>query len=259
MKALRSLPGFWLIARPILRKGLFSTIAALCLLLARTGQAQADVTYTLDDAGNGVSASATFSTVAGGIKIAVFNTEANTPDAGHAISQIQFTYGGGLGTITAFTEIKGTETDFSNPTTSVDAKPPTSTQHWAFQNAGSTTSLWTVDSGALNGYGGQPNHLIVALGSTPDASLTNTHLPSFIGEVDFFLADASVPSNLTAADITGVKFAFGTTPEVPLENGSFNDPPPPTPEPATLTLLGIGGLGLGWYRWTRRRRQLVSA
>jgi hypothetical protein len=79
--------------------------------------------------------------------------------------------------------------------------------------------------------------LIVAPGSTPNASLTNTHLPSFIGETVFFFADTMVPTNFTTADITSVKLAFGTTPEVPLE--SLTPQIPATvPEPASILLFG---------------------
>jgi hypothetical protein len=220
-------------------------LTALLLLLAGAGRSKADVVYTLNDTANHVSATALFKAVAGGIEIIVTNTEANTPDAGHAISQIQFTIGGGLARPTAFREIAGTETDFAGSTRAVDVAP-TSTQHWSFQSGGSTASLWTVDGNGLVGYGGQPTHLIAAAGSSPDSSLAANHLPSFVGPVDFFLADSSVPADLTLADITGVKFSFGTGPEVNLEAAT------PVPAPGGLALLGIGAACLGLYA---RRRQ----
>ena len=54
----------------------------------------------------------------------------------------------------------------------------------------------------------QPNHLVVAAGSTPNANPTNTHLPSFIGETDFFFADATVLTTLSSSNITSVALAF---------------------------------------------------
>jgi hypothetical protein len=219
-------------------------LVAAGLLLVGVSRANADVLYTLNDTTNGVSATAHIKAVAGGIQITVTNTESNTANAGKAISQLQLTVGGGLSLPTAFSELKGTLTDFSNPTSSLDAAPPTSSEHWKFTTSGaSTVNLATVGP---NAYGGQPNHLIVADGSTPNASLTNTHTPSFIGAVDFFLATASVPADITLANITSFKFAFGTQPEIPLESGtgSYNPSTNPqvdvVPEPATLTLLCIG-------------------
>jgi hypothetical protein len=230
-------------------------MTALTLLLIGGGQAAAGqiVIYTLNDTTNQVSATATFSAVNGGLKIAVVNTEANTPDAGHAISQLQFTFGGNVRP-TSFTELAGTETDFLTLTQHIDVTPPTETQHWSFGTSDSTADLWTVDGNGLNGYGGQPTHLIAASGSTPDASLTNDHLPSFIGEVDFFLADPTLVQNqdLTLADITGVQFSFGTGPEVNFEAGTATVSH--LPEPPSLTMLGIGGMSLLAYGWRRRKR-----
>jgi hypothetical protein len=241
---------------------------ALALFLGAVGPARAgSVLYTLKDTAKGVSATALFTPVPGGIEITLTNTESKTPDAGHAISQLQFTVGGALGLPTAFTEVAGTETDFKSPPTAVDAKPPTKAQHWSFKASASAVDLWTVDSPGLSGYGHQPNHLIVASGSAPDASLTNSHLPSFIGPADYFLADPTVPSTLTLSDVTGAAFSFGTGPEVKFEsgtgsvvpNGSPNGSPdtPPVPEPASLTLLGLGGLGLTGYAWRRRRTRFA--
>ena len=208
-------------------------LGALSLVLASVQPARADFLWTLNDTTNGVSGSVNFVKVLGGLEIQVINTEANTPDAGHAISQIQFTVGGSLGVPTAFTELKGLETTFTGSPTSVDFNPPTTAQHWPFSVSGSTVSLLDV-GGSI---GGQPNHLIVASGSTPNASLTNTHLPSFIGETDFFFADANVPNNFGSSDITSVELGFGTTPEVPLEALTPHTPVPGVPEPTSILLL----------------------
>ena len=70
-------------------------LSGLALLLS--GQAKADLMWTLNDVTHGVSGTVDFVKVAGGFEIKVINTESNTADAGHAISQIQFTVGGSLG------------------------------------------------------------------------------------------------------------------------------------------------------------------
>jgi hypothetical protein len=229
---------------------------AVVVVTALEGPAKADVTYTLNDTTKGVSAQAVFSIVNGEIRIAVTNTESNTHDAGHALSQIQFTVGGSTGKPTGFAELVGNTTDFNGNNGSVDARPPTSTEHWSFQSPSTTASLWTVDGGGLNGYGGKPNHLIAATGSTPDSSLKGNHDPSFVGEVDFYLTDATLPSNgdLTLADITGLKFAFGTGPEVPLESatGSYTPKVQAVPEPSSTILAVLGAVGFLGYG--RRRR-----
>src|SRR5262249_52272089 len=150
------------------------------------------------------------------------------------------------------TEIQGTATDFQNPTTSVDAKTSSDfkTVHWSYSVSKGTANLWTVDGNGLSGYGGQPDYLIVAAGSTPNSSLTNTHIPSFIGEVDFFLADHNLTAGqtLTTDDIKSVAFSFGTGPEVDFDTAVHANP-----EPTSLTLLVLGGLGMGGYIWRRRR------
>ena len=235
-------------------KAIASGFFALGLMLGCVSQAKADLTYTLNDTAHQVSATAVFSVVAGGIEITVTNTESNTQDAGHAISQIQFTVGGALGRPSAFTEIAGTTTNFAGTTAHIDVTPPASTQHWLF----STPSNSTVDLFDVNGYGGQPNHLIVAAGSTPNASLTNTHTPSFIGAVNFFLSDSTLPNggNLTLSDITGVRFAFGTNLEVPLE--AATESVAAAPELSSMSMvLGVAGV-LGAIGLVRRWRHGLS-
>ncbi len=237
-------------------------LALPVLLFSGLGQIQAFPVYTLNDPTHGLSATASFTPVSGGFMMTVTNTEANTPDAAHAISQIQFTIGGSrMGQPTAFTQLSGTVTDFNGNTSSQTFTPSspgqTTLAHWNFTNV-STSASGVFDVGP-NGPGGQPNYLIVASGSKPNSSLTGTHIPSFVGPVNFFFADSSVPSDLNFSDITGVSFAFGTKPEFPLTPGDPGGGPGPgggTPEPASLTLLGVsGGITLLTMAWRRRRNQ----
>src|SRR5262249_15276522 len=134
---------------------------------------------------------------------------------------------------------------------------PSDALHWQF----STPDSSTVNLFDVSGPGGQPDHLIVATGSNPNSSLTNTHIPSFIGEVDFFLAASNVPTDLKLSDISGLKFAFGTGPETPLSGGTGTYVPPQdqaaVPEPTPLVLGSIGalfGLGLRWRRCREARQ-----
>jgi hypothetical protein len=232
---------------------------ALALLLGLVGQARADVVYTYSSSvGGGVGAQATITSVPGGIEISVVSTVLAS-DASQAISQIQLDIAGtGLALPTGFTRLVGTETDFANPTTHVDVTPPagnpSAALHWQFSTPDSTT----VNLFDVNGPGGQPNHLIVAPGSNPDSSLTNTHIPSFIGEVDFYLAASNVPTDLKLTDIPGLYFAFGTGPETPLTGGQGTYlPNTPVPEPGPMvlgSLAGLAGVSLRWLRAHKSRR-----
>ena len=222
-------------------------LAVVSLILGVAGREARALTFTLNDTTNNVSATADFEPVAGGFEVIITNTEANTADAGHAISEFQITVGGGFAVPTAWTEVTGTATDFSTPPTAVDDTPsgsPLVADHWQFQTSGSDTLMCTVSqSGGSCAPGGQPDHLIVAAGSMPNASLTGTHIPSFIGPTTFFFSDTSgAPTDVT--QITDVKFAFGTGPEVPLEDtpGTLTSP---VPEPASLILLGSGFVAAG--------------
>jgi len=223
----------------------------LTSLLVGIGQAKADLVYTLNDTTNGVSATADFAITSNGFVITITNTESNTADAGHAISQFSFAINSAsLGTVTSFSELAGVETAFTGSTTPVDNTSAGSLKlHWQF--SGSGPFLLDALSGA------QPNHLIVAAGSTPNSSLTNNHTPSFIGATQFFFTTSTAPTSLSRDDITGFQFAFGTMAEVPLESASGSGTSHQgivTPEPSTIA-LALSGLAATGFVGIRRHRR----
>jgi hypothetical protein len=237
------------------RLGFGLATTALVLLATPADLLASPLIFILNDPANGVSGTATFNTAPGGFYIEITNTESNTADAGHAISQFLFTVGDGFALPSALTQIKGTTATFTGPTTSVDDHTSTnSVDHWLYSTASPNGDLFDV-----NGTRHQPNHLIVAAGSSPNASLRNTHLPSFVGPVDFYFTDAAgVPTS--TLQITDFKFAFGTGPEVPLESGVGQDlggatPGISTPEPSSVSLLCAGVFSLFVYRWRRRNKE----
>ncbi len=194
----------------------------------------------------------------------VINTESYTDAAGCAISQAQFTVGNSSLVPTAFTQIQGTLSDLDGSAgTAISAIPPGSAEDWSFlaPSSGTKASVWTVNGNGLNGYGGQPQDMIVANANytSPPPALGNFDL-SFIGAVNFYFA---VPANFTTADVTGANFSFGTGPEVGLMPGtlvpsSSSETPPATaiiPEPSSaivwwlLAMLGLGiGLSVSWHK-----------
>jgi hypothetical protein len=239
---------------------LASSLLALALVSGSARRSRADVTYTLADHGSGNAASVTFSSVAGGIEVSVTNTEANTGDIANGISQVQFTLNPStVGQASGFTELSGSKISYSGKGAGTVTGPfdynPVSNDpdlHWSLvKTASGTTSLVNVSGGGLTGPGGQPVELIVALNSIATANSPAEHSPSFNGTASFFLADSSVPVNLTASDITGVKFSFGTGPEAVLTTTSLS-----VPEPPSLIISGTGawiGLMLAIRHWRRRR------
>jgi hypothetical protein len=238
-----------------------SGLTALMLVLGGAEPGKAAVTYTLPDDGNGNAASATFTTVSGGFEVSVTNNEPNTGDSAHAISQVQFTFNlQTVGQASAFTELSGSKISYSGKgagtvTGPFDYTPPSSDPdlHWLLdQTSSNTTSLVNVSGGGLTGPGGQPDELIVALNSIATANSPASHNPSFNWTANFFLADPLVPANLTANDITGVKFTFGTGPETVLEAVTHANA---VPEPPSLFMVGTAvGVGLVIARRYLRRR-----
>jgi len=243
------------------RVGVFAAVG----LGAMSARARADVAFFLTDNGHGlpVSAAALFQTVSGGFQVTVTNTNNAMTDSAQAISEFQFALGAGMGGAT-LAEISGTTTNFAGSpliTTSVDVTSNFDTSvHWLFAGTGIPTGtlIDVSDDGAhLTGPGGQPSHMIVAAGvnvGSLTSSLTNDHLPSFIGPVVFRFTDPTVPADLTATNITGVQFAFGTGPEIKLESYTTTTHTTPAPLPTPLPKSVWAGLGLLGLLAIRRRK-----
>lgn len=248
------------------RGGWFGASLALGLiLLGITGQeAKADVACGVSDSTTGDSALVTFQAVSGGINVIVTNTETltGTLDISHAISQVQFTVGGGLGLPSSFDSLTAAKITYSGtvgtvgPTTTYSPPSMDPNLHWEFSTpAANSVGLATVAGGPLGlpALGGGPHELIVQPNSAGNPSLSaDSHNPSFNGTATFFLADSTVPPNLTAANITGVSVAFGTGPETTLETTVIASV---VPEPSTLAIAGLGGLGFVGYGLRRRLKK----
>jgi hypothetical protein len=230
-------------------------IAAVALALCGAEQARADLVYTLGSGSDPFQATADFAFAPGGFVVTVTNTEPNTPDAGHAISLFTFTVNGTtLGVPSSWTEVKGNTNDFAGNTGFSDATPsgsPPTADHWSYSVSSNTVTMNDLSTA-------QPDHLIVHTGSTVNGSLNNTHQPSFVGGVQYFYADATLPKTLDTTTITSVTFAFGTTAD---EQQSSKEPGIPTaaPEPSTLLGAATGVLMLAGYAWRKRHRARVAA
>jgi hypothetical protein len=247
------------------RKAIVSSLLVLPMVVGGAGYSRADVTYSLTESGSGNAASVTFSNVAGGIEISVTNTEANTGDIANGISQLQFTFNPDtVGQASSIMELSGSKISYSGKGAGTVTGPfdyaPISNDpdlHWSLDQTNShTASLVNVSGGGLTGPGGKPVELIVALNSVATADSPASHSPSFNGTANFFLADSLVPANLTASDITGVSFSFGTKPETVLAPGTFVPvlDPQPVPEPSSLITGGTAALiGLAIARRRRIR------
>jgi hypothetical protein len=207
-----------------------------------------------------VSASATFTRVAGGIEISVTNTQMDMTSQGQAISYLRFTVGGNLSLPTAFTRISGDKAMFTQGGMTDlgfhDYSPVSSDPdlHWNFTTGGSNlVRLVNVDfPGESYGLGGQPEEMIAAHNANFDSNPANFNA-YWNGTANFFLSASSLPSDLTVNDITSVQFAFGTGPETQLLSGTA------VSEPSSRVLVLSGLVGLGFAGACRLRRSGTGA
>jgi hypothetical protein len=223
-------------------------------------------TVAASDSDGPISDLLTITTDSGGLDITIMNTDSGTLAKGQAVSDFSFTVGGGLGTPTAFTELKGL---FFDPVANMSWTPASGTpfddklaspppqpyaiDHWGFQTTGSSVLLATAGS-PVPGAGNPTWMILPATGTAgPGKSLANSNFfPFVIGPTDFFLSDPGVTASttLTSANFTDVKVSFGTGPDAIVDAFSV-------PEPSSVG-LGAVGLGfvavVGFYR-SRRRRQ----
>jgi hypothetical protein len=197
-----------------------------------------------------LGASAAFTTSAGSLSVTITNTLAASQiiSAGQAVSDLSFILSNAPGTLGGSTAT-GTFATFSGsaiPT--LAAGNPT---RWLgvgggnFSMVGNTITLEAIG-------GGQPDQLILPLGTTypaANASITNGMFSPFIdGSLAFTLLLSGVTE---ATTITGATFSFGTGPDTFIQ-GNVS----PVPLPGTLPLFASGLFGL----WAlRRKRKAASA
>jgi MYXO-CTERM domain-containing protein len=250
-------------------------LTIVCLFLTSAGFAATDshagtVTFVASGSGSDGpdSATVTFTSVAGGIKITITNTETTgTLAKGQAISSLSFKVNG-ISTPSAFTEMKGASfnpvsggswtsasgTPFDDTSS---ASPPNAIDHWGFGTSGSTVTLATAGS-PVPGAGNAHFMILPSSGTAAGGSaLANSNFfPYEIGTATFFLTVAGVTASTDLTNVfTKVKVGFGTGPD-----NTFTGVPPPSPppqiggvpEPASLAVWGL--LGLAGFIGVRRRK-----
>ena len=203
------------------------------------------------------SASATIITGKNALTVALTSLAANPTSAGQEVSGIIITFGeapvsatltSSTGNLIKFSQVK------NGKKSSIVAGPDNTDtiNHWGTNLNGTVLTLATAGLGSV---GGKPTDLIIDGGGvyTNANSSIFQHSPSIAGTGTFFLA---LVGDLRPT-ITGVRFAFGTSPDS-YQSGSTpvctecGGGTPGVPEPATwvMMMLGVGVIGA----LARRRR-----
>ncbi len=227
-----------------------TAIAIFALAVCLT--ASADQTFTGSNNTGTLSASATFTTSAGSIRIVLTNTlsASGLTSAGQALSDVTFTLSGAPGTLGTITQ-SGQLANLSGGTN--DPKTATFISGSPTRWSNVTFSANTVHLTAIGG--GQPSNLILpAVGNggtyaNANASLLNFN-PSIIGPGTFTINLSGVTAGTT---VSNVIFSFGTQDretEVPGVPGQALG----TPEPASMLLLGAGLSALGVFGRRKLRK-----
>jgi len=188
-------------------------------------------------------ATATITFVSSGIlEVQLSDTEANPKSAGDLLSGIIISLGESAGPV-SLTSQSGpliNVTGNNNGYTTVSGSPT----HWGVGSSGDDITLETAGNDAQ---GGEPTNMIIGQPngsgnySNANSSVDDGHFsPYILGTGIFFIHDAALT---LPPDITGVVFAFGTSPDTFLKG---------VPEPLTLSLFGTGLAGAVAMR--RRRK-----
>lgn len=235
----------------------------IALGLAVQAASAGTVSYTLSGTGSDgpISATVTFTTVAGGLDVTVANNASGTIVKSQAISSLAFDVSG-IGAPTAFTELKGRTYSpvagaswtlaSGTPFDHFSSSPPVnSIDHWGFSINGS--SLLATASSPVPG-AGNPQYMILPSAGTAGSgnSLANSNFdPYIIGPADFFLTVSGMTAGttLTADNFTGLAIGFGTGPDTFLGTKAV---PLPAALPAGLAMLGL----LAWARRANRKNRV---
>jgi hypothetical protein len=239
--------------------GFAAGIGAVLMVVGYVGQSRADViTFSTasgktDTAGDSVSATATFTTGAGTVTIALQNLLIGQKDAGQLVSDLSFTISTGqdVGSINSSSSdsilINSDKTVTPNGTVAPG---------WALTTVGNSLHLDGL-AGSANG----PAQELVGRASAdgkydnanPSLRGNGPHNPFLDGTVNWVIDVAGVTS---ASKISSATFSFGTAAgdNVPGvgKPGGFGGGD--TPEPHMLVaLLGMAGMGFVGLIWRRRK------
>lgn len=225
----------------------------ICLALLCGSNAYATtITYTFtgtDSAGDPASASATFITGSGTIKVTLNDLLSNPKDAGQLLSDIFFTPSGGTTSSASISSASGTPLTVASGGSYTVGSPVT--PNWNLSSPSSGTLLLTFA-------GGPPDHLIIGTSSNgtytggtysnANASIAGNgpHNPFLESGVTFNLA---VPGITAANTITSATFSFGTT-------AGDNHPGTAVPEASVTTLVLVGASVAGLSYGAARSRNL---